>query len=629
MDSSKQKQMTQEEKLAARKAKKASKKEQKTGNVTKTVTTPKSPEKVSETKSVSTPSVGAAFTVAAAVTPTLHEQKKTQPASPKKTSTSSPAKHPQQKPKSQEKMSVGAVFGAAVAVTPVNTPTVNLNPSTKIEKSREEIEAERKAKKMAKQQAKQQKGAPVPQKSPVAEKSTVDPQEKLMKAILSPKHSANLEQKMENLKITETQNTEAGKTGQKTLTKAERRAIQEAQRAAKAQKQSMPAKTAKTTAPVSKEKSPSKVVLPKSSTVLKSTASKIQLLHKVKLFNHLYTEKCCFDTPVNTETIHPEIVRLGVQYSHGVIVGANARCIAFLNAMKEMTRDFSTPPQKEFSREFEALLNPAVTYLKQCRPLSVTMTNALRYIKYQLTQLKNEDRDETKREILLEAIDTYIRDQIEKAAQAISISVQEKIADGDVIMTYGCSSLIKHILEAARARNVDFRVIVVDARPRHEGQEMLKRLIAEGIDCTCVLINAVGFIMPEVTKVLLGAHALLANGYVMSRVGTAQIALIAKSFNVPVLVCCETHKFSERVQTDAFVYNEIGDPEDLVVKEGKNGMTKDPLANWESVRHLTPLNLCYDVTPPELVTAVVTEVAILPCTSVPVILRIKPSEVGY
>lgn len=37
----------------------------------------------------------------------------------------------------------------------------------------------------------------------------------------------------------------------------------------------------------------------------------------------------------------------------------------------------------------------------------------------------------------------------------------------------------------------------------------------------------------------------------------------------------------------------------------------------------------YDVTPPELVTAVVTEVAILPCTSVPVILRIKPSEVGY
>lgn len=62
-----------------------------------------------------------------------------------------------------------------------------------------------------------------------------------------------------------------------------------------------------------------------------------------------------------------------------------------------MIRDFSTPPQKEFSRELESLIKPAVTYLKQCRPLSVTMTNALRYIKYQMTQLNNDDKDETVR----------------------------------------------------------------------------------------------------------------------------------------------------------------------------------------------------------------------------------------
>lgn len=57
---------------------------------------------------------------------------------------------------------------------------------------------------------------------------------------------------------------------------------------------------------------------------------------------------------------------------------------------------------------------------------------------------------------------------------------------------------------------------------------------------------------------LLGAHALLANGSVMSRVGTAQLALVARAHNVPVLVCCETYKFCERVQTDAFVSNELG-----------------------------------------------------------------------
>ena len=65
-------------------------------------------------------------------------------------------------------------------------------------------------------------------------------------------------------------------------------------------------------------------------------------------------------------------------------------------------------------------------------------------------------------------------------------------------------------------------------------------------------------LIPQVSKVIVGAHSLLANGYVMSRVGTSLIALVAKSYNVPVLVCCETYKFCEKVQTDAFVINELG-----------------------------------------------------------------------
>ncbi len=42
------------------------------------------------------------------------------------------------------------------------------------------------------------------------------------------------------------------------------------------------------------------------------------------------------------------------------------------------------------------------------------------------------------------------------------------------------------------------------------------------------------------------------------------MALLAQSAGVPVLVCCETYKFTERVQTDSFVYNELSDPDNLV-----------------------------------------------------------------
>lgn len=68
----------------------------------------------------------------------------------------------------------------------------------------------------------------------------------------------------------------------------------------------------------------------------------------------------------------------------------------------------------------------------------------------------------------------------------------------------------------------------------------------------------------------------------------------------------------------------LGDPDQLVLKSSSAG-ANNSLLNWENQSHLTVLNLCYDITPPELVTAVVTELAILPCTSVPVILRIQPS----
>jgi len=35
------------------------------------------------------------------------------------------------------------------------------------------------------------------------------------------------------------------------------------------------------------------------------------------------------------------------------------------------------------------------------------------------------------------------------------------------------------------------------------------------------------------------------------------VAMMAQASNVPVLVCCETYKFCDRVQTDSFVSNEL------------------------------------------------------------------------
>ncbi|KAG7262595.1 hypothetical protein CRUP_016809, partial [Coryphaenoides rupestris] len=333
--------------------------------------------------------------------------------------------------------------------------------------------------------------------------------------------------------------------------------------------------------------------------------------YKVSLFSHLhqYSRKAPLTQQLSipSTVIHPVIVRLGLQYSQGIVAGSNARSVALLHAFKQVITDYVTPPNEELSRDLVNKLKPYISFLNQCRPLSASMGNAIKYIKKEISNIPSQCKEEEAKNKLQSCIDCYINEKIVLAAKAISKYAIEKISNGDVILVYGCSSLVNHILCEAHEKCRKFRVIVVDSRPRLEGREALRRLVRRGISCTYV------------SKVFLGAHALLANGYVMSRVGTSQIALVAKAFNVPVLVCCETYKFCERVQTDSFVSNELDDPDDLIVT--RKGKTQ--LAGWQQGSQLGLLNLVYDVTPPDFVDLVITDLGMIPCTSVPVVLRVK------
>ncbi|XP_031726124.1 translation initiation factor eIF2B subunit delta isoform X1 [Anarrhichthys ocellatus] len=455
--------------------------------------------------------------------------------------------------------------------------------------------------------------------------------------------------------------------------KAERRARQDAERASKQGKKGdvgQPARQPPSELQPVVKRLPEHVQMDNPD-VLKKLAKKLERQqiplrldygYKVSLFSHLhqYSRKAPLTQQLGipSTVIHPAIVRLGLQYSQGIVAGSNARSVALLHAFKQVIRDYTTPPNEELSRDLVNKLKPYISFLNQCRPLSASMGNAIKYIKKEISNIPSQCKEEEvlvtldtliqrvvysidtidlmlpihslhpplmisssvqAKSKLLSCIECYIKEKIILAAEAIAKYSIEKISDGDVILVYGCSSLINHILCEAFEKKRKFRVIVVDSRPRLEGREALRRLVQRGISCTYVLISAVSYILPEVSKVFLGAHALLANGYVMSRVGTSQIALVARAFNVPVLVCCETYKFCERVQTDSFVSNELDDPDDLIVT--RKGKTQ--LEHWQQVPSLGLLNLVYDVTPPDFVDLVITDLGMIPCTSVPVVLRVK------
>lgn len=249
---------------------------------------------------------------------------------------------------------------------------------------------------------------------------------------------------------------------------------------------------------------------------------------------------------------------MGLQYLSGDISGGNARCIAMLQAFQEAVADYSTPPEKTLTRDLTAKISSYVSFLNECRPISISMGNAIRFIKGRIAKIPfSISESEAKAAIELD-IDRFINEKIILADNVIVKHAVTKIRDGDVLLTFGAPTAVEMILLHAHELGKQFRVVVVDSRPKLEGQLLLRRLVGRGLNCTYTHINAISYIMHEVSRVFLGASSILNNGTIYSRVGTACIAMVAHAFSVPVLVCCEAYKFNERVQLDSICSNELG-----------------------------------------------------------------------
>ncbi|KAL8132576.1 hypothetical protein AgCh_008165 [Apium graveolens] len=258
--------------------------------------------------------------------------------------------------------------------------------------------------------------------------------------------------------------------------------------------------------------------------------------------------------------IHPAVYKIGLQYLAGDVCGANSRCIAMLQAFQKAIEDYSAPLEKTVNRDLIAKINSYVSFLIECRPLSVSMGNAIRFLKAHVTKLPPDISESEAKASISSDIDRFITEKIVLADRIIVKHAVTKIRDGDVLLTYGSSSVVEMILLQAHELGKIFRVVVVDSRPKLEGQALVRRLVRNGVSCTYTHINAISYIMHEITKVFLGAASVLSNGTVYSRIGTACVAMVAHEYRVPVMICCEAYKFHERVQLDSVCCNELDDP---------------------------------------------------------------------
>ncbi|RKO99906.1 hypothetical protein CXG81DRAFT_13863 [Caulochytrium protostelioides] len=322
-------------------------------------------------------------------------------------------------------------------------------------------------------------------------------------------------------------------------------------------------------------------------------------------------------------TIHPAVLNLGLQYAEWGIAGGNARCTAMLNTFARVIADYTTPPHQTLSRHLTSVVSRHVDFLNTTRALSTSMKAAVRFLKHEISVLSPDLPDEDAKAGLIAQMRSFVEAKIDFADKAIVKETLDKgkIRPGDVILTYGFSSVVNKLLLKAHARKIPFRVVVADARPKFEGQRLLASLVAAGIPCSYCLLTAVpSLTAPRPTKVILGASAVLANGSIMSRAGTASVALLARMARAPVIVCAENYKFTETLRLDAFVWNELGDSEELSAAAATMPVTStgghvSVLHNWRDIASLKLLNLHYDITPAEDVTLIISESGFIPPSS--------------
>ncbi|KAL8846732.1 MAG: hypothetical protein Q9221_008206 [Calogaya cf. arnoldii] len=183
------------------------------------------------------------------------------------------------------------------------------------------------------------------------------------------------------------------------------------------------------------------------------------------------------------------------------------------------------------------------------------------------------------------------------------------VQDGSTVLTSGNSRVVSAVLNAAADKGVRFRVVYVrdsdapsSSNARSSADGMVAQLRGKGIPVAVIVGTATAYSLGKISMVMVGAEGVVENGGIVSRLGTYQLAMLAKSVRKPVYVVAESHKFVRLYplgQYDLPIQQTVVDFGDRTDDEEKK-VTASGKDDDEAV----------DYTPPELITALVTETGV-------------------
>jgi methylthioribose-1-phosphate isomerase len=186
------------------------------------------------------------------------------------------------------------------------------------------------------------------------------------------------------------------------------------------------------------------------------------------------------------------------------------------------------------------------------------------------------------------------------------------VHDGDTILThcnagvlatskYGTATSPMYL---SKEKGWNIRVYVDETRPYLQGARLTAFELNEaGINVTLICDNMAGVVLSKgkVNEIIVGADRIAANGDVANKIGTMSLAVLAKHFDVPFYVAAP----STTIELACDCGNSIP-----IEERDANEVT-----NWFGTRiapqGINVYNPAFDVTPHELITAIVTEKGVI------------------
>lgn len=123
------------------------------------------------------------------------------------------------------------------------------------------------------------------------------------------------------------------------------------------------------------------------------------------------------------------------------------------------------------------------------------------------------------RTCILDALDTQESGMEDRKGKIVE-NLTRMIDEEDVIITFGESERITRAFIEAASNGRKFSVIVIGTRPKTTNENMLRKLVTNGVPCTLAPLNALPFLMETTTKAIVSASQVLANGSVIADIGT-------------------------------------------------------------------------------------------------------------